>query len=211
MKYSQDISKLTIRNIAVVEDSKKVVEDVGNSVFRNINDFVRNYLQERISISDKSVFDLYGDDEDKLTFMLPEWIDGEGDVLAGFGIGYDRDDEHDDFHPLSHVLGYNGAKLEISFWPVSEYYGFKKAARKKLIRDFYTREPVLSSLDFKISEDQTDIVYEFCLDKDLVEKEYPDLEDSLQPLSKALESTLEALPCFRRFIEELNIQANNGD
>jgi hypothetical protein len=209
MKYEKDIAAHVISNIALIESTRSVVDDVENTVFRQLSTFVKKHVEASdLPLGKNNEFGLLHAEEE-IYFSTKNWEASYKDQIAWYCFVFGTEDEGEDIYPLSHVLGEfsKNACIRLQFVIYKDELDVNMRKFKRILNSTFLKYEELGKLGFQLSECYTGIELKFHLDKGKVAEEYPDLEDSFGPLAKALDTVFEAHIHFEKMVEEVKLLA----
>jgi len=212
MKYSKEVAQQVIRNIELIEQSYKVVEDVQDVIFGAMAKVCENHLKKSsLDLTDDACFDL-GKGDFNATFTVKKWCDLEGGSLATYYIAHDENKqsyEAEIHYLLPHLIGVGAstACYQIQFWLEKNLLNIKNSQYKKLLKLAFDEMTKLQQLGFRLSDGGCEVVYEFTLEQELVTNEYPDFVDSFSPFTDALDCLLDAHHLFEELVDKVKAQA----
>ncbi|MEY8194485.1 MAG: hypothetical protein RPR28_06465 [Cycloclasticus sp.] len=207
MKYDKDIAAHVISNIALIESTRAVIEDVENIIFRKFNAVVKKCVEgSDLALGKDNNFELHHGDND-LYFSTIDWESSAKDQAAWycFDIGEEGIDE--DLYLLTHLLGEHSknASLRLQFSINKDELGLKLRKFKSNLRGVFLKSKALLALGFQLSECNELIELKVHLDKTIVAEEYPDLDESFEPVIKALNTLFEAHPHFEELVKDMKL------
>lgn len=209
MKYEKDIAAHVISNIALIESTRAVVDDVENTIFRQLSTFVKKYVETSdLSLGKNNEFGLLHTEEE-IYFSTKGWEASYKDQIAWYCFDFGSEEEGEDIYPLSHVLGEfsNNSCLRLQFAIYKDELDVNMRKFKSIFNSAFLKYEELGKLGFQLSDCYTRLELKFHLDKSKVAEEYPDLEESFDPLSKALDTVFEAHPYLEKMVEEVKLLA----
>ena len=206
MAYDKEVAAQVLKNIRLIEETHKVVDDVTDTISKAIDKKVRELVSVELEgyCEEASQFDLT--DNGELWFTTEEWQDPEdkSESKAWYGLSIYGDDSN--FFWLTEYLGEGQipeANLKLRFDYNESVFEQKKQGRKKTLKAFFEETPELAKAGFSISADQVGIELGFSLEKDVVAEEYPKFSVALEPLETALGVMFKHHHLFKKLIEEL--------
>lgn len=202
MNDSHEVHKLVIRNLAVLEQAPKVVEDVEKRIFGAIDRKVQEWASAR-----GEWVGIYDFLKDETSFKPEAWPKSETGYLAYLELGYVP--ELDCEHYLSPLVGAaTGQAFGIRFtvhapW-ITGLEGQKRAQPGKKWASFLQNAiddyPGLATNGFRIEGEV--LFHPIRLDAAILADAYPDtLDDALEPVDEALAHLAATLPDLNRLIE----------
>lgn len=213
MKYEKDIAAHVISNIALIESTRAVVDDVENTIFRQLSTFVKKHVEASdLSLGNDNEFGILHADED-IYFSIKDWEASYKDQIAWYCFSFGSEEEGEDLYPLSHVLGEfsNNSCLRLQFAIYKDELGLNMRKFKSVFNSAFLKFEELGKLGFQLSDCHTRLELKFHLAAKLVAEEYPDLEESFVPVAKVLDTVFEAHPYFEKMVEEVKLLAKNED
>lgn len=205
MNYPDELCRLVIQNMEIVEEAPRVVEAVEKKLFRTINDTIRSRLSQQENW--EGTFDLVTESKSGETVFYPiGWYSTEKEsCYACYEMTCSELDDGNFW--LSHALGFNNLALWISFSIKESLLNINRAQARKLVSEFYMRSNILSSYGFFVAKSGA-IYLPFHFSADVVATEYATLEDAMGPVRKAMDTVLNAHNEFCVFVN--TAMANAG-
>jgi hypothetical protein len=206
MKYEKDIAAHVISNIALIESTRSVVDDVENTIFRQFSTFVKNHVEASdLSLGKNNEFGLLHTEE--IYFSTKDWEASYKDQIAWYCFDLGIKDDDVAIYPLSQILGESlaGSCLRLQFAIYKDELDVNLVKFKSIFNSAFLKNEALSKLGFQLSECNTRLELKFHLDSDKVSEEYPDLDESFKPLIKVLDTVFEAHPYFEQMVEEVKL------
>lgn len=197
MNYPDELCRLVIQNMEIVEEAPRVVKAVEKKLFRTINDTIRAQVSQQENW--KGTYDLVTESNSGATMFYPvEWYSAEKEsCYACYEMTYSELDDGN--YWLSHALGLNNLTLWISFNIKESLLNISRSQTRKLISEFYIGNKILSSYGFLIAKNST-IYLQFNFDADIIAREYATLEDTMGPVHKTMDAILNAHNEFCVFV-----------
>ena len=194
-KYPDELCRLVIDNMEIIEEAPNVVEHVQEKLFKAINERI-----EQVTAREnwRRCCELCTGDEDKTYFSPGEWFDDAIEYLARYKLSYNEAGE--DLYWLSNAIGVNGSTLYLQFSPEKSLSGLKPKEHKKRVQEFYTATPALAEAGFQL-DSEGNISLPFNLDAAKTAEEYPDFDEALAPLDTALETLFRVHNDFDGFVK----------
>lgn len=210
MQFSDELSKLVIQNMEIIETAPSVVSEIEKALFESINERIEQKIKRKRNWS--GVYDLVIENEYPDTSFRPNhWPidDKEGTYDAWYGLY--RTEKGDGLNWLSCATGVRGAELCLFF--AFEYSHFKsdcnesnmnlREYKNKLSECYENAKSILESKGFFLAKDVRSHIYifrPFCFDAETLAKEFPDFDEALKPLDEALDNLFEVHPVFDEFV-----------
>jgi len=206
MKYNKEISAQVINNISLVESSKKVIEDVEDTLFKKLDEIIECRVEESgLAIDEDKCFSFY--DEEDLYFSVADWVSKDKEQVAWYVLA----EGPDECGYLTHALGEfsSGSMLRLQFAMNNKELGINKTAYKRRLHKSFSENKALHDLGFVLCDEGMRIELQFNLDKDKVAEEYPELDSCFAPLKNSLDTLFEAHPHFLELVDKMK-PANNA-
>ena len=213
MNFSDELCRLVIRHMNVVEESPKVIEEIEHSLFEAIHErfelLAKNSWGEEIHFwpGERE----RGDVKNKkwglhaLWFLPHEWYkynEEEGVGMHGeYSLDFTRNDKN--IHKLSAAVGVRGSQLRLGFKVVDSTGTKSWRDHVERTRQFYMERFSEESSGLQFFSDEGVIGLCFALDSEKVAEEYPNFDEALTPVDKALEALLKNHEVFDGFIKTL--------
>ncbi|MFA6810196.1 MAG: hypothetical protein WCR47_03960 [Desulfoplanes sp.] len=203
MAYSNDLCKLVINNMDIIEEAPSVVGEVEELLFEAINKRIREKIEPMEGW--EGIYDLCtekNEDEEMTIFRAPRWpIDDEGEYLAWYELGIIDGDEIEDANWLTYAVGVKESRLVIGFDSDKKYHGNTPGQLKKFFRNYFEHNPQLAQAGVIFEDGYLGIP--FHLDPEKMSEEYPNFNECLKPVDDALDALLKAHPYFDTLVDEL--------
>ena len=200
MSDTHDVHQLVIRNMAVLEQAPKVVEEAEKRIFAAIDRKVEKWAEAQGGWV--GVYDFL---ESETTFKPANWPQAESGYLAYLELGSIPDVEFQ--HNLSPLIGAVTQEFGIRFdvetrW-ITGLEGQKRVQPGKKWANFLQNVlddfPALAANGFRVEGEL--LFHPIRLDAAALADAYPDtLDDALEPVDEALAHLAAALPEFNRLI-----------
>lgn len=211
MKYEKDIAAHVISNIALIESTKSVIEDVESTIFRQFNAVAKKHIEKSgLLLGNDNKFELYHSNEyHSCYFSTVGWEESYVNQVAWYAFCYGPEEAGENLSPLSHLLGESSknAYLRLQFRMEKDELGIGLRKFKSFLNDAFFKAEALGELGFQLSECSEHIELKFNLDREKVAEVYPNLEESFCPLIKVLDTVFEAHPHFEKMVEEVKLLA----
>lgn len=208
MKYEKDIAAHVISNIALIESTKSVIEDVEATIFRQFNAVAKKHIEKSgLILGNDKKFEFYHGDGD-FYFSIVDWEEAYKNQIAWYSFTYGIE-EDEEFTCLTHLLGEfsDNAYLRIQFEIEKDEIGIDLRKFKRILSSTFLKTKKLGELGFQLSGCHECLEIKFHLDKDKVAEEYPNLDKSFEPLIEVLDTVFEAHPHFEELVEEVKLLA----
>lgn len=202
MQFSDDLGKLIIRNMEIIETAPGVVNEVEKLLFAAIN----GRIKRRMPRGWDGVYDLVTDQEDKETTFRPnKWpVDDDGGYEAWY---YLYCTEAGSDYWLSNATGVKGAALCFGFGFNYGTFNMNRRQYRAKLAEVYNNNPTLAERGFLLQQGNSDeyisIIRPLHFDAGTLAKEFPDFDEALKPLDEALDDLFEVHPVFNKFVKEI--------
>ena len=196
MSYPDELCRLVIGHMEIIEEAPAVVEEAQNKLFVAINERIKRRVAARAGW--KGCYELGITSGEQGTRFAPSaWPEDD----AGAYLAYYYLDQAADIcdHWLSVALGLRGDALCLHFHVERALSNLVAKEHKKLFLDFYSATPSLAESGFQIDKNG-EIFLPFILNASKVAEEYPDFDEALEPLDAALETLFKAHGAFAGFM-----------
>ena len=201
MPFKDEICKIVIENIELLEEAPDVIEVVEEKIFKAINKKFESSFKGKVGWKDDGVY-TYFDTEGQTTFSSKNWpIDPDGDYPVYYNFERLTGDNSNYFLPI--LLGKVPTEYYAIFFSV-EYreFGMNKSQWKKILIEKYQKEPKLQELGVVYDNDGS-LCIPVVLDMQTVANEYPDFDESLEPVDTAIKILMEAHQYIDKIVKEL--------
>lgn len=210
MKYDKEIAALTIRNIATVESSIRVVRDVEETLFKALSGTVKQMIKSSaLTISKDGNFDLDTVNDVHLYFSVKEWESKQDVPFAWYTMTYGGINDEWGCEWLTYALGEysesNSMKfvLEISTQEYKNHFELDPRSLKRRVRDAFQNKADLRHAGFELDNKEGQIYLNFQLDKEHVAAEYPNFDACLRPLQDAVATLIRLHPVMEELVREV--------
>lgn len=201
---SNELHKLVIRNLAILEAAPKVVEDIERSVFAAINSRIRNWYESR---KWEGIATFNGVDGETSIYPSGWPKDEDGKYQAGYS--FEPTNDVDYTHYLSALTGMassdNFFPYEFGLW----FYVDQRAITgqpnkvwKKYLADQFDLYPELKLGGFNIFSGDRGLLY--CpvqINAEILAQSYPEVDEALAPLDQALKSLADLHVVFDKIVK----------
>lgn len=192
-KYGEELSRLVINNMNVVQIAPKVVEEIEVKVLTGLNDICKVFAEQQ---GFHGQFDMGSkSDEAEIEFYQNSdyWKNGD-DIICSYYLD-SEENENDDMYWLTDLLGvYNNAHSTFAYR--IDYTKLKDIKLKEYRHNLavhYDNNQLLKELGFRVGGNGQYIYLPFKLDQQILSDEYPDeldtvydvVRDSLEKIKKA--------------------------
>jgi hypothetical protein len=184
----------------VVEKAPEVSVQVAGSFFEAINKRIKDRINKRGNWKGKYDFNITAP---KDTIFAPEdWPEGEnGYYFVNYCLGYLLGDTFKVQQWLSVILGLEGSNIKLYFYFDEKSFMMKPKQAKQAF-EALSKNPRLVNAGFLYDRNlDTGIYIPFSFLPDKVADEYPDFDESLEPLDRALDSLLSVHDVFDDFVK----------
>lgn len=200
MAFSDEICKLVIENIELLEEAPNVIDEIENKVFKEINNRFKAYLDGREGWKDDGVYTYLDDGDGETTFAPIGWPeDEETDYTAFYGFNCNSGDN---FQYWLTALGgkKSSAKFGIFFNVENNSIGMKKNQWKSFLMGQYQSKTVLQ--ESGVTYEGSSLCIPIVIDPKLMAEEYPDFDACLNPVDDALEILMKVNPYIDEIVKE---------
>ena len=212
MPYNNEICKLVIENIALLEEADSVIEEIQKTIFKEINNKFKDHFENNASW--EGVYKYWeDDDEDETTITLKKWPkDDEANYIAYFTFEITPDaDKKCNYHLTALLGGRNSKGYAINFYvDEKNLCDMNNKAWKEYLRKQYLEKPVLQNNGVQIEGKCLSIPIRLDLKK--VAAEYPDdFDQCLKPIDDAIKILEDVSPVIDEIVQEALKQNNSGE
>lgn len=195
--YPEDLCKLTLDNIELVEDSLTVINAIEEKLFSHIVTYLKKFAAKS-----KLIEDLEDLENSKNGIWKKNWQLSENSRLAYFYCEQTKNGDSD--WTISSLLGCRGAKIAIKFYIDPKPLGLDKRQVIKILNTFYNQNEILQEKGFYINqEEKNSIDIDFNITKEEALNSYFHNKHSFKELDNALEQIMYSLDLFDSFIKSL--------
>lgn len=202
MSYNNELCKLIIENIELLEEAPGVISSIEKLAFQKINHKFKAFFVGRAGWKDDGVYDYFDDDGGETSFASASWpVDDDGAYAAYYQFSEACGDLSEYY--LSILTGKVPKDNYGIFFDVdANFFGMNKRTWKAFLQNQYQLNPKLGELGVEFSAGR--LCIPIILDATLVAKEYPDLEESLNPVDDALAILMEAHLHISGIVEKIS-------
>ncbi|MEZ9054827.1 hypothetical protein [Vibrio sp. 10N.247.311.26] len=205
MKYSEEISKLVIKNLDQHEKAALVLFEVGEVVSKAINKEAKELI-EAFALDGNEYFNFDNEDKD-ICFSLKDWMSEDPEEMTfGISLNYYDPDEKEPNTWLGHFCGvpYKSTGLYLHFWVDRRHSGIRLPRFKQILREHFEASTLLIENGFKLSADGQTLDRVFTLKQEEILANYPhDLSEALSPLTESIKAFERCQPDFMKLVEAL--------
>ena len=201
MQFNDEVSKIVIRNIDLLEDAPNIIREVEKKIFKAINEKFETFFSNLDGWNQDGVYTYYSDATDaQTTFSAVSWPLDDEDYAVYYEFCESDDDEFDPYH-LSILTGTRTISHYGIFFSIDlDYFGVKKSKWKAFLREQYQARPQLAELG--VSFEGQKLCIPIVLDATLMAEEYPDFDTCLEPIENALAILMKAHPYIDEIVQE---------
>ncbi|MCM1129996.1 MAG: hypothetical protein NC211_08890 [Alistipes senegalensis] len=207
MQFSDELGRLVIQNMEIIETAPSVVKEVETLLFKAINERIKQRTPKGWS----GVYDLVTEEEEEETTLLPKgWPAGDdGSYNAWYALWCNE--AGSDLYWLSSATGVKGAALCLIFGFDYSHLDMNRRQYRAKLTELYSNSAILADRGFLLAQgsidDYINIFRPFHLDARKLARELPDFDEVLAPLDEALDDLLEVHPVFDGFIKSKLLQS----
>jgi hypothetical protein len=197
MSYPNELCRLVIRHMEIIEEAPHVVEQIEERLFTAVNERIK----KRVALKGwKGCYELCVGKEDDTSFTPADWPEDEGRYSAYYTLHYVEAGENHTW--LSNAIGLGNSALCLQFMIERELINLNSKEYKKRLHDFYNSTAILAEASFLI--DRSGIIHRpFTLAAEKMAEEYPDFDETLASLDTAMEDLLKVNGEFDTFVKGL--------
>ena len=202
MPYNDDICKLVIENIALLEEAPLVIEEIENNIFKEINSKFKEFFENYDNWEGAYL------EEDEETTVKPQKWPGDADGWYAYYTFKDDSDERN--YPLTALLGETTLDKYAIYFGVDEnnLCDMKNKSWKAFLKQQYLARPDLKANGVQLDGQYLSIPIR--LDRKVVAAEYPDFEECLTPIAEAINTLMKVHPLIDEIVQEALKQNNSG-
>lgn len=209
MAHSDEICKLVIKNIALLEEAPRIIEEIENNIFKAINERFESFFENHDTW--KGVY-TYNEDDGETSVAPNAWPENnKNEYLAYYSFQLNELADEGSNYLLADILGETTLCQFVIGFGVDrvELFGMNKKTWKDFLLKRYLAMPELEKNGVKIKDES--LIIPIRLDPILVEKEYPDdFDESLRPIDAALATLMKIHPLIDNIVQEALNQKNGG-
>lgn len=203
--YNSDISKLIIKNIALLEEAPKIIEEIEKKLYEAINAKFKKFLEDH---DDWKGEYSYGEESGEATLAPDSWPEDEnGSYWAWYTLGPSKTSNEDYQYDLTALFGQTPhGRFALSFGVYREgLCGMNKKAWKDYLLKEYKERPELKLNGVQLEREV--LLIPINLDAAKVEAEYPDdLDECLKPIDDALSTLTMVHPQIDQIVNKASEQ-----
>lgn len=198
MATRDDLCRLVIRNMEIIEEAPKIVEEVEKTLLGRINERIRDVVSSHAYW--EGVYELATGKYDETSFFPVTWPKyAGGGYKVWYALWHTREGEK--LYWLSNLLGVHGAACCLKFGLERDFLKGNASARRNQLQDFYVATPELREAGFLYDGTSECFYRPFILNVDAVASEFPDVTDALTPLDEALKALFAVHPLLDAFVQ----------
>ncbi|TCT64715.1 hypothetical protein EDB44_10415 [Vibrio crassostreae] len=215
MKYSEEISKLVIKNIEQHERASMVIEEIDKLLFKTIEEESKQIISDFKSELDGNE-ELDFADSEYLLFSFKDWLikDIEG-MQFGFSLHPTGEEEHEDTATwLGHLCGipHTSSGLILSFWIDNKSLNLRLPRLKPILVKHLEKSEELKSHGFKLSKKGDELELHFNFSHDKICSHYPyELSEAMSPLVKVFKAIEKCKPELDKIVEAIKTESPKTD
>lgn len=201
MAFSNDICKLVIENVELLEEAPSVIEEVENTIFREINSRIEDFIKNKDGWKE-GVYTYYENEKDSETSFAPlDWPEDEdGDYSAWYEFN-DEDSGDGCNYYLSALLGkISGDYFGFFFNVDCNYFGRTKKLWEKFLAAEYQKRSILQESGVSLVKGR--LCIPITIDPKLMADEYAGFDGCLKPVNDALEILMKVNPEISEIVKE---------
>ncbi len=201
MPFNDEICKLVIENIELLEEAPSIIKEVEKKIFNAINKKFETFFSNRNGWKQDGAYTYYDDDGGETTFSSDSWPTDKVD--EGYFIYYQFRGESSSksSYKLSILNGkIPNAKYGIFFELDLSSLGLTNQQWKKILREKHQAKPQLAELGVFL--EGLTLCIPIILDAKLIAGEYPDFDVCLKPVDDALDTLMKAHPYIDEIVQE---------
>ena len=187
MDYPDDICRLVIRHMDVVEEAPQVVEHVQKVLFCAIDGRIERHIKEN---GWQGVYGFFNDSTGGTYFAPQFWPKDNSEYKICYQLSW-AEEASENTQMLSTAIGMQNAALSLDFWIDETWFELTGRENKKRLYDFYKEKKALRESGFHITKGGT-IYRPFSFDATKLAEDYPNFDAALTPLDEALEDLFKA-------------------
>lgn len=201
MQFPDELGRLVIQNMEILETAPSVVDDVEKSLFSAINERIEKSMPKGWD----GVYDLVVDkDYEETAFRPNNWpVDDEGGYNAWYTL-LNTEPGDDLVNWLSCATGIKGSALCLCFGVEYKEFNMKHREYRAKLAEFYNKNAVLAQHGFLLKQKLPDNIYRpFHFDAKKLAEDFPDFDEALKPLDDALDDLFKVHSIFDQFVKSL--------
>lgn len=201
MAFSDEVCKLVIENIDLLEEAPSVVEEVETKVFREINNRMKSFLAGRDGWKDDGAYTYYEDHDDAQTTFAPiGWPEDEDTNYTAY-YSFTHGNGENYIYWLTALVGKTNAdKFGIYFNLNTNSVGMNKRQWKNYLTTKYQSEPILQE---SVLLEECTLCIPIVIDFKLLVEEYPLFDKCLKPVDDALEILIKINPYIDAIVKKV--------
>jgi len=192
MAFSNEICKLVIENVDLLEEAPTVIEEIENKVFNEINNRFKAYFDDREGWKNDGAYNYLGDGDGETTFAPIGWPeDEETDYTAFYQFRCNSGEDY--LYWLTALTGKTSlVKYGIYFSVDINSMGMNKKQWKNFLMNQYQSKQILQ--ESGVTYEEVSLCIPITIDPKLMAEEYPDFDTCLKPVDYALEILMKVNP-----------------
>ena len=200
MPFKDEICKIVIENIELLEEAPKVIDTVEEKIFKAINERFKLFFMGKEGWKNDGEYDYLG--EEGIIFSAEDWPVNEDKSYPVYYL-FGESEELDSWHPLTVLLG-KVPEVTYAIYFNADHKDFGMNARKwkTFLVEKYQQEPTLQELGVIYDNDGC-LGIPVVLNMQAVADEYPDFDECLKPVDTAIKILMQAHPYIDKIVQEL--------
>ena len=202
--YGEELSKLVIRNMNVVEIAPKVVTEIEGVIFKGMNEVCKDYAEQQ-NFNGRFDMNCTGANEEGIEFYPgTDYWRNEDEIICSYYLD-SQEGEDEDINWLTVLLGsYNNAHSIFAYTIDHKKINIRLKEYRNKLAAHYDNNPILKELGFRMGRTGTYIYLPFQLDKQILIDEYPyELDRVYDVVKNALETIQKAHNVFIKITRDI--------
>jgi len=198
MAFSNEICKIVIENIELLEEAPNVIDEIDNKVFKEINNRFKAYFDGKEGWKDEGVYTYLDDGDGETTFAPIGWPEDEDTDYTAYYQFCCNSDENFQYRLTALAGKIAFAKFGIFF--SAENVGMNKKQWKSFLMSQYQSKPILQ--ESGVTYEGGSLCIPIVIDPKLMAEEYPDFDACLKPVDDAIEILMKVNPYIDEIVKE---------
>lgn len=198
MPYNDDICKLVIENIALLEQAPLVIAEISETIFKEINKKFKDYFENDTTW--EGVYSYFEEGDCEETRMKPKtWPSDEDEYQAYYE--FTDDSEECEYYLTALFGGIPLCKYSIYFcFEANNLCGMNKRTWKDFLKKQYLARADLHVNGVQLEDECLSIPIR--LDPKAVVAGYPDFDECLTPIDEAINTLMKVHPIIDEIVQE---------
>jgi hypothetical protein len=197
MKYDDNLIKIVLDNMELVEESNNILISIEESILSSLFNYIKN-LNEKNKIFEIGTYDT---EKQEMYFLKKKWYNSDNDIeLAYFSF---ECDETKNSWPI--VLTGQSPDSVAGFYYYISYneFGLNRREWRNFLQKEYNLYHDFLKNGFSINKSGDSIIKTFILEKECLSLSYPNFNDCFTPIYKAYHDIINNIVLFDNILKDI--------